>query len=201
MKGSPFPKVERVQGKSRANKNRPQEVSSSRAVGRFREVVKSKHQNSRDPRFEGGSASKLNYDIFRKAYSFLDVHQEEEITALKKSLTKEKNKERSRGLQEALSQLQQQRAQRVHGERHLSALQKAKQEERVAVAAGKKPFFLKSKEKKRISLEQRYAVLKEEGKLKKFMEKKRKQNASKDHRWLPAKRRARDGSEENVPGH
>lgn len=37
----------------------------------------------------------------------------------------------------------------------------------------------------------RYEGLKEEGKLTKFMEKKRKKNAAKDHRWLPAKRQDR----------
>lgn len=37
----------------------------------------------------------------------------------------------------------------------------------------------------------RYEGLREEGKLGKFMEKKRKKNAAKDHRWLPAKRQDR----------
>ena len=37
----------------------------------------------------------------------------------------------------------------------------------------------------------RYEGLKEEGKLSKFMEKKRKKNAAKDHRWLPSKRQDR----------
>lgn len=45
-----------------------------------------------DPRFEGGGgSSKLNYDIFRKAYGFLGSYQDKEIEELKKSLKKEKN--------------------------------------------------------------------------------------------------------------
>lgn len=45
-----------------------------------------------DPRFEGGGgSSKLNYDIFRKAYGFLATYQDSEIEELKKSLKKEKN--------------------------------------------------------------------------------------------------------------
>lgn len=45
-----------------------------------------------DPRFEGGGgSSKLNYDIFRKAYGFLGTYQDSEIEELKKSLKKEKN--------------------------------------------------------------------------------------------------------------
>lgn len=47
---------------------------------------------SPDPRFEGGGgSSKLNYDIFRKAYGFLGTYQDSEIEELKKSLKKEKD--------------------------------------------------------------------------------------------------------------
>lgn len=50
---------------------------------------------SADPRFEGGGgSSKLNYDIFRKAYGFLGEYQDSEIEELKKSLKKEKNQVR-----------------------------------------------------------------------------------------------------------
>ena len=48
--------------------------------------------SSPDPRFEGGGgSSKLNYDIFRKAYGFLGTYQDSEIEELKKSLIREKN--------------------------------------------------------------------------------------------------------------
>eukprot|EP00903_Cladosiphon_okamuranus_P017529 g16144.t1 len=182
----------RVKAPSRANKNRPQEASSLRAVGRFREVVVGKRKTARDPRFEGGAgSSKLNYDIFRKAYGFLGEYQDREIEELKKSLKKEKNQERSARLQAILTRLQQERAERSQGDRTRAAIREAKKKERDAVAGGKKPFFLKGSEKKRLSLEQRYEGLKEEGKLSKFMEKKRKKNAAKDHRWLPSKRQNR----------
>eukprot|EP00752_Nemacystus_decipiens_P003788 g3488.t1 len=182
----------RVKAPSRANKNRPQEASSLRAVGRFREVVASKRKTARDPRFEGGGgSSKLNYDIFRKAYGFLGDYQDSEIEELKKSLKKEKNQERSARLQALLTRLQQERAERSQGDRTRNAIREAKKKERDAVAGGKKPFFLKGSEKKRLSLEQRYEGLKQEGKLSKFMEKKRKKNAAKDHRWLPSKRQNR----------
>lgn len=163
------------------------------------------------------------------------------------------------------------RAERSQGDRARTAVRDAKKKEREAVAGGKKPFFLKGSEKKKLSLEQRcdnlycvisrafltapgscrkrwgfsrdacrkdfvrflarnvdhlaravetdphlcvwtndrpslcifvpdhrrrfcwtrYEGLKEEGKLSKFMEKKRKKNAAKDHRWLPSKRQDR----------
>ncbi|CAM9153544.1 unnamed protein product [Ascophyllum nodosum] len=174
----------------RANKNRPQEVSSSRGVGRFREVVVSKRKASRDPRFEGGGgSSKLNYDIFRKAYGFLEAYQDSEIEELKQSLKKEKDQERSSRVGSLLTRLQQEsRAERYRGDRARGALRQSKTKERQAVADGKKPYYLKNSDKKRLSQEQRYEGLKEQGKLGKFMEKKRKRNAAKDHRWLPAKR-------------
>ncbi|CAM9259291.1 unnamed protein product [Pylaiella littoralis] len=182
----------RPKAHSRANKNRPQEASSLRAVGRFREVVPGKRKISRDPRFEGGGgSSKLNYDIFRKAYGFLGTYQDSEIEALKKSLKKEKDQERSARLQGLLTRLQQERAERSQGDRSRTAIRDARKKEREAVAGGKKAFFLKGSEKKKLSLEQRYEGLKEEGKLSKFMEKKRKKNAAKDHRWLPSKRQDR----------
>lgn len=48
------------------------------------------------------------------------------------------------------------RAERAHGDRTRNALRQAKNKEREAVASGKKPYFLKGSEKKRLSMEQRY---------------------------------------------
>lgn len=61
--------------------------------------------------------------------------------------------------------------------------------ERAAVAAGKQPFYLKKSEKKRIGLLAQFKELKESGRLDKFMEKRRKKIATKDHRLLPVGRR------------
>jgi ribosomal RNA-processing protein 36 len=61
----------------RTNKNRPREMTSKRPVGRFREVLQLKKRKTRDPRFDAASG-KLNEDLFKKSYAFLDeykVHQ------------------------------------------------------------------------------------------------------------------------------
>ncbi len=55
----------------RANKNRPREITSKRPVGRFREVLQVRKKTTRDPRFDHASG-KLNEDLFKKAYAFLD---------------------------------------------------------------------------------------------------------------------------------
>jgi ribosomal RNA-processing protein 36 len=58
----------------RANKNRPLELTSKRAVGRFRQAVEVKRRKSVDPRFESVSG-RLNEDLFSKAYSFVDDYK------------------------------------------------------------------------------------------------------------------------------
>jgi ribosomal RNA-processing protein 36 len=68
-------------------------------------------------------------------------------------------------------------------------LLKRKREEREAVVNGKSAFYLKRKDKKKIELQAKFQDLQESGKLSKFMAKKRKKNASKDHRWLPTNRK------------
>ena len=55
-----------------------------------------------------------------------------------------------------------------------------------AAAAGKQPFFLKAGDKRKLELVSRYAELSAAGQLDRFMEKRRKHNASKDHRYVPS---------------
>lgn len=62
-------------------------------------------------------------------------------------------------------------------------------EEKAAVAAGKKPFFLKKSEKRKRELLAKYEELKSAGQLDKYMAKRRKKNAAKDHRYVPSGRR------------
>jgi ribosomal RNA-processing protein 36 len=173
----------------RANKNRPAEQSSKRAVGRHREVVAVRKRKFRDPRFESVGSGPLNYDLFRKAYGFLETYQDGEIDELKKSLKREKSSDRSAQLHTLLGKLQQERAERKRGDALRAALSSRKRTEAAAVASGKQPYFLKASEKRRVAVEQRYEELKKDGKVAKFVEKKRKKNAAKDHRWLPASRR------------
>jgi hypothetical protein len=61
-------------------------------------------------------------------------------------------------------------------------------EQKAAVAAGKKPFFLKKSEKRKRELVAKYEELKAAGKLDKYMAKRARKNASKDHRYLPGRR-------------
>jgi ribosomal RNA-processing protein 36 len=61
--------------------------------------------------------------------------------------------------------------------------------EKAAVKEGKKPYFLKKSAVRKAELVEKYKELKASGQLAKFLEKRRKRNASKDHKLLPSSRR------------
>jgi ribosomal RNA-processing protein 36 len=64
--------------------------------------------------------------------------------------------------------------------------------EREAVKAGKGAYFQKRSEKQRQKLMWQYQELKATGRLERYMAKRRKKNAMKDHRYVPASRRSAD---------
>ena len=66
-------------------------------------------------------------------------------------------------------------------------------QEREAVRSGKRPFYLKKSEQRRLELLAKYQELQAAGKLDAFLEKRRKRNAAKDHRYLPSSRRGSGG--------
>lgn len=67
-------------------------------------------------------------------------------------------------------------------------LKELKHAEKEKVKEGKKAFFLKKSDIKTIAMEERYNELKKDGKLHRFMEKKRHRNANKDHLKMPSRR-------------
>lgn len=64
-------------------------------------------------------------------------------------------------------------------------------EELAAVKQGKQPYFMKRSETKRQQLIARYKHLKATGGLEKVVQKRRRKNAMKDHRYVPASRHAK----------
>jgi ribosomal RNA-processing protein 36 len=55
------------------------------------------------------------------------------------------------------------------------------------VAAGKRPYYMKKSEKRKRELVARYEELKSAGQLDKFMAKRRRKNASVEHKYLPGR--------------
>ncbi len=66
-------------------------------------------------------------------------------------------------------------------------------EQRSKAASGQTPYFLKASDKRKLELVAKYEQLRKQGKLDRYMEKRRKHNASKDHRYLPSGRRDAGG--------
>ncbi len=197
VRGSPS----RLRKKS---KKCPSEQISTRPVPRLRLVVDSKSgeagRHARDPRFEV-TAGHLDYSKFRSGYRFLEEHQQTELDTIESELTarkKTKDPKRKRGhkgafqdvttddLRMRLMHVKQEQTERVRADRLRTALDDHKKKELAAVARGKKPYYLKQSDKKKIAVEQRYEELKGKGnrKLQQYIEKKRRKNAVKDRKRL-----------------
>ncbi|PNW79128.1 hypothetical protein CHLRE_09g401663v5 [Chlamydomonas reinhardtii] len=175
----------------RANKDRPQEMSSKRPVGRFREVIQVPNTKSVDPRFDSSGAPGGGKDTFRRRYAFLyDDMLPAEKAELQAKMKKEKNPKFKAKMQAQLQRLEAQLKDESLRRRTQALEREWKSKEKVAVGSGKQPYFLKAADKKKLELLAKYQELKEGGKLDKFMEKRRKKNAAKDHRYLPSARRA-----------
>ena len=78
------------------------EMSTKRAVGRFRQVIDTAKSKNRDPRFDEVSAGTFRQELFDRSYGFLDEKRDQEITKLKKAVSKERRKRKGReGLPES----------------------------------------------------------------------------------------------------
>jgi len=176
--------------RARENKNRPMEMSSTRAVGRFREVVEPVKKTTRDPRFES-LCGHFDEAHFRSSHAFLF---EDQLPAEKKrlmaSIKKERNASKKEDLKAELVQVNQEIQRHADQKKHREQASNRKKLERDAVKKGKNPYFLTKTGSRKSELIEKYRQLKASGKLESFLAKRRKKNASKDHRYIPTKRRS-----------
>ena len=146
-------------------------------------------RRGRDPRFENLTAGKFVDSSFKRRYAFLyDEKLPEERREVQEALKRTKSEAKKAELQARLARVTQDIKTEQARRRRAGVQEDAKSKERAAVAEGKKPFYLKKSEKKRQELVSKYEELKSTGQLEKYMEKRRKRNAAKDHRYLPARR-------------
>ncbi|BFI30883.1 ribosomal RNA-processing protein 36 [Marchantia polymorpha subsp. ruderalis] len=169
----------------RANKNRPMEVTSKRPVGRFREVIQAPKRVIRDPRFES-LCGNFDESRFKTSYSFLYENElpaeRERLRALiKKGKADEEAKRHIEWIDKQLKEEEQRKKQASKASEQKAVVKQA-------VKEGKKPYFPKKSELKKQELVEKYKELKSSGKLEKFMAKRRKKNAAKDHRFVPYRR-------------
>lgn len=172
----------------RANKNRPMEASSKKPVPAFRDVIQAPKKVIRDPRFESLCGT-FDNDRFRKRYNFLyenDLPAERQ--ALKRQLRKYKDPERRSEIEERIAWVDKQLKSDSTKNIETQILAKHKKKEREAAKQGKRPFYLKKSEIRKQRLVEKFNNLKSSGNLESYIEKKRKRNAAKDHRFMPYRR-------------
>lgn len=170
------------------------EMSSKKPVCRLREIIQVPKKAVRDPRFESLSGQ-VDVERFKKRYNFLyednlPVEKEE----LKKQMRKSNDPEEISELKSRISWIDKQLKSGGMKNTEREILAEHKKKEREAVKQGKKPYYLKKSEIRKRELTEKYKKLKASGKLEAYIEKKRRKNASKDHRFLPYRR---PGEQEN----
>ncbi|KAL6845986.1 hypothetical protein ACP4OV_023434 [Aristida adscensionis] len=172
----------------RASKKRPMEISTKVRPPKFREVIQVPKKVVRDPRFEPIHGP-VDKEGFRKRYNFLF---EDELPAEKEKYQKMIKKSKDPNAIEEMKnhvawidkQLKSHPPKNVESE----ILREHIKKEREAAKAGKRPYYLKKSELRQRKLMNKYNELKEAGKLDAYMERRRRKNASKDHRYMPYRR-------------
>eukprot|EP01134_Creolimax_fragrantissima_P004966 CFRG4966T1 len=177
-----------VSKNKRSSKNAPRETSSKQTVTRLRKVVDVKLAKARDPRFDDLSGT-YNSDLWQKAYGFIDEYRAEELAQLQVELRKEKDLSKREEIQSLIEKMKQADNQKRREQARSALKSMARKSEAKAVAQGKVPFYLKKSEQKRLDLVAKFNHLKDKGELDKYLEKRRKKNTSKDHRYVPYQRR------------
>lgn len=199
----------------RAHKHAPTEMSSKKPVSRRRNVVETSAKQIRDPRFESLSGSE-NKDLFAKSYAFLPEIFRDELATLKRTLAKLKKQEAAQAGPKARSDqalaLRDERAkveialrraeglagerERRHRESEVKGKIKAQNKERVE--KGQLPFYPKRTEVRQMLLRDKYDRLSggnqdgkqatgaEKKQLKKALERRRRKNAQKEKKDMPA---------------
>ncbi|KAK7821353.1 ribosomal rna processing protein 36 like protein [Quercus suber] len=190
-----MPNLEKKSG--RANKNRPMEASCKKPVGRLREVVQIPKKVVRDPRFESLCGT-FDDKQFRSKYNFLfKKYLPDEIREEEKKLSKSKDPLAANRFEHSITWMRG----NLPAEREKLRKQLAKSNDPEIVGELKKHISW-------IYVERNYVVvlryfqgairkqkligkfedLKASGKLDSFIEKRRKKNAAKDHRYMPYRR-------------
>lgn len=174
----------------RKSKHHPSEMPSKKPVKVLRDTMQTGKREVRDPRFDDLTAGKYTDASFKKRYAFVyDEKLPQEKRELAAALKRAKNDGQKAEIKDRLARVTQDLKAEQSRRRRETVSKEMKAKEHAAVAAGKQPFYLKKSERRRQELVSKFEELKETGQLEKYMAKRRKKNAAKDHRYLPAGRR------------
>mgnify|MGYP001037784908 FL=1 len=175
----------------RTSKHAPKEMSAKIPVSRFKVLkppradedpekgVFVKKPKKRDPRFDSLSG-KFNKGLFEASYQFLDSYREQELQELKEALKMPEYENQKPQIKELINQ----KSQELHQAKEQKRLSQVKssliKEEKHKVKQGKKPYFIGKKLIKEEAHKAKLQELEAEGKLQKYLKKKRKRSEAKD---------------------
>lgn len=177
-----------IRGFSRTSKHAPAELSSKKAVSRKREAVPMPKIIHRDPRFEPLSGA-VDEGKTKKNYSFLDTYRDFEKSELKSAIRKIKDIEAKGKLKRALLSMESRKKAQEMKEQQQEVLKRHRKDEKEKIEQGKRPFYLKKADQKKMALVERFEGMK--GKqVNKVIERRRKKKAAKERKGMPDTRRA-----------
>ena len=171
----------------RENKNRPREMSSKKAVGRFRDVVgvssdlNQKVKEKRDPRFDS-LCGEFNDELFKKSYKFVDDIRAKERVQLKEELKVETDQERIEQIKYLIQRYDNQMREKKLLESRKAAKDEEREKNKELVQSGNKPIYRNKMENKNKELVEKFEGLKKSGGLDKYIKSKTKKNFVKDRK-------------------
>lgn len=178
----------------RHRKDCPREISSHRPVpaGRTRclgiinNTLESHGGRERpcDPRFES-QCGNLSEDHIARNFKFVDDLREREKAQAKMLLHADPKND---ALRARVRAMEAEDSRRRAYTRRMQIRADIKREEKEKVKMGKKPFFPKESDIRERELQAKFADLKASGGVRKFIERRRKRNTSKDRKLLPSRR-------------
>ena len=175
---------------ARSSKHAPAEMSSKKAVSRKREAIPVTKREYRDPRFEVLSGP-LDESKIKRNYSFLEGYRDDEMKLLKDEIRKSKDPTAKETLKRALLSMESKKKTQQAKDKQQDIIRDHRAKEKELIKQGKKPFYLKKTEQKKLALIEKYSSMK--GKqLDRAMERKRKKKTQKDRRHMPEARRGVD---------
>jgi len=124
----------------------------------------------------------------RKAYSFLDDYQEDELKQLRAAAKKEKDPQIKEKLERAMMSMESRLKAQKRKDRERELLDEHRKQEKELVKQGKQPFYLKKSEQKKALLLDQFSTMKK-GQVDHAIERRRKKVASKEKKLLPWARR------------
>ncbi len=119
---------------------------------------------------------------------FLDEYRESEILDLKNAIRRTKHADEKEHLKRDLLVMESRRKAHLAKDKEQEVLRKHRKKEKELIQQGKKPFYLKKGEQKKMALVERFEGMK--GKqADKVIERRRKKKAAKERKGMPEKRR------------